>query len=178
MKTTPTCRKAGKYSRIVFPILSIALFICSNYVYSQQVAPVKDAVIVLTNPNVDIPTYLDTTDVYVCKGNVLEMTPLALDLDTNFRYEYVWKKSVNELQPVSKIDSGNKRIADMVLDINTDQQQANTFFANIDIGSIVEGKFKRYCFKVVKIHLIAKPVAPTVNSLREQHLVTSSCINH
>ena len=170
MKTTPTCRKAVKYSRIVFSIFSIALFFCSNYGYNQQLTPIKDAVIVLTNPSVDTPTYLDTTDVYVCKGDILEITPLALGLDTNLHYEYIWKRSVNELQPVSKVDSGNKKIADMVLAVNTDQQQANTFFTNIDIGDIVEGKFKRYYFKVIKIHLIAKPVAPTVNSLLEQHI--------
>lgn len=170
MKTTPICRKAENCNRVVFSLFHIMFFFYFNYSWGQQVAPVKDTATILTNPHTTTPTYLDTTDVYVCKGNVLEMKPLAPALDTSFRYEYVWKLSANEQQPLIKIDSGNKKVADMTLTINTVQQQANTFFANIDIGDIVEGKFKHYYFRVVKIHLIAKPAAPVVNNLLNQRI--------
>lgn len=168
MKNTPI-QKGGVHSYYyVLSILFLFSFFVSFYASSQLGKPKSDSLFIQTKSPGDISPS-DTLDVYVCMGNVLIAKPIIQpDTDPNGSIPYVWKSFAPASSVGTTVDSGTKKLKDITLTI-TNTKQPIPFCVSIAMGYISEGHFFIQFFRIIKIHPIAPPPAPTVNTVPVLH---------
>ncbi len=160
MKQTPI---STRFLYLSYVFLCALFFLFCSFTASSQVG--KKTLNVQTN----YLGYFDTMDITVCAGDTLVLKPVPpIGANSTVPYEYVWKMLPNTTGSEIILDSSNKKIDSMEL-VFTNTTRPSPFYLKIDIGGIIENRFYHYYWGIVRVHTVARPLPPTVNTIPTLH---------